>query len=233
MKNPKRTRVATGIYRDACGFLATASCRRLRRDHRFPPDTAIAFMESWRIRTRAELDEEHTVTVTRRRIRIAPGIYRDQYGLAATVKVGRVQREHRFPAEEALATIKAWQANVRAELFGLVADAALARTLPTEDWKRLKPSPDGWCYVYFVRAGDRIKIGRATDPCQRFRGLQTAHPEALSLVLSIPAHAALEGAIHDRFAHLKERGEWFRVEPDLVAFIEAVQAGANPITLLW
>jgi integrase len=58
MKNPKRTRVATGIYSDACGFLATVSCGGLRRDQRFPPDTSIAFMESWRIRIRAELDED-------------------------------------------------------------------------------------------------------------------------------------------------------------------------------
>ncbi len=58
MKNSKRTRVATGIYRDQCGFLATVSCGGLRRDQRFPPDTAVAFMESWRIRTRADLDED-------------------------------------------------------------------------------------------------------------------------------------------------------------------------------
>ena len=62
MKNPKRTRVATGIYADACGFLATVSCRGLRRDQRFPPDADVAFMESWRIRTRADLDDEHDET---------------------------------------------------------------------------------------------------------------------------------------------------------------------------
>jgi integrase len=58
MKNPTRTRVATGIYADACGFMATVSCRGLRRDQRFPRGTAIDFMESWRIRTRAELDDD-------------------------------------------------------------------------------------------------------------------------------------------------------------------------------
>jgi len=58
MKNPKRTRVATGIYQDQCGFLAAVTCRGLRRDQRFPPDTAIAFMQSWRTRTRADLDED-------------------------------------------------------------------------------------------------------------------------------------------------------------------------------
>jgi integrase len=54
--------------------------------------------------------------VTRRRVRIANGIYRDQYGLAATVKVGRVQREQRFPLDEPLDRLQAWQARTRADL---------------------------------------------------------------------------------------------------------------------
>jgi len=62
MKHPKRTRVATGIYADACGYLAAVSYRRRRRDQRFPPGTDVAFMESWRIRTRADLADAHDET---------------------------------------------------------------------------------------------------------------------------------------------------------------------------
>jgi len=50
------------------------------------------------------------------RTRIATGVYRDRYGVAATVKVGGVQREQRFPADERLDTIKAWQVRTRADL---------------------------------------------------------------------------------------------------------------------
>jgi len=53
---------------------------------------------------------------TRRRVRIAEGIYQDQYGRAATVKVGRVQREQRFPADEPIDRMQAWQVRTRAEL---------------------------------------------------------------------------------------------------------------------
>lgn len=60
MKDARRTRVATGIYSDACGFLATVTRRGLRKDLRFPPDTPIAFMERWQVRTRAELDDDAT-----------------------------------------------------------------------------------------------------------------------------------------------------------------------------
>jgi hypothetical protein len=53
----------------------------------------------------------------RRRVRIGEGIYRDQYGLAAIVKVGNVQRERRFPFDCPEDEMKAWQATVRAMLW--------------------------------------------------------------------------------------------------------------------
>ncbi len=54
----------------------------------------------------------------RTRTRIALGIYRDAYGLAATVKVGKIQRERRFPPDEDLERVKSWQIQKRAELDG-------------------------------------------------------------------------------------------------------------------
>lgn len=54
--------------------------------------------------------------IRRTRTRVASGIYRDQYGLAATVKVGRVQREQRFPDDEPLDRLQAWQVRTRADL---------------------------------------------------------------------------------------------------------------------
>lgn len=55
--------------------------------------------------------------MSRHRVRIAKGVYRDQHGLAATVKVGRVQRERRFPLDAPLDELKEWQATVRADLW--------------------------------------------------------------------------------------------------------------------
>lgn len=54
----------------------------------------------------------------KRRTRVAEGVYRDRYGLSGTVKVGRVQREHRFPADTPLDIIKSWRTQTRAELDG-------------------------------------------------------------------------------------------------------------------
>jgi integrase len=52
----------------------------------------------------------------RTRKRIGKGIYRDQWGLAATVKVRGQQREKRFAADASLKTIKAWQGETRVSL---------------------------------------------------------------------------------------------------------------------
>lgn len=62
----------------------------------------------------------------RKRIRVGKGIYRDEWGFAATVKVGTgteaQQREKRFPFDTPMKDMRAWQAAIRAELR-----AALAR----------------------------------------------------------------------------------------------------------
>ena len=45
---------------------------------------------------------------------VAIGYPRDQYGIAATVKVGREQREQRFPPDTAIKTMEAWRLRTHA-----------------------------------------------------------------------------------------------------------------------
>jgi integrase len=70
---------------------------------------------------------------TRKRARIAAGIYDDQWGRAVVVKVGKVQREHRFPPGTSLETCKAWQIRTRADLSDERQDAG---TLDTPEPER-------------------------------------------------------------------------------------------------
>jgi hypothetical protein len=44
------------------------------------------------------------------------GIYRDRFGLAATVKHGRIQREKRWPLGTPLDTLRRWRIQARADL---------------------------------------------------------------------------------------------------------------------
>lgn len=115
-------------------------------------------------------------------------------------------------------------------------DAAVARAngqLRSTVLKPLRRSPDGWCYVYIIRQGELVKIGRAVDVNKRLKTLQTGNGRGFQVLATIPAHAVIEAAIQSRFAHLREHGEWFRLDPDLSTFIERAQQGANPIALLW
>ena len=52
----------------------------------------------------------------KRRTRVAEGVYKDRYGLAATVKVHGVQREIRFPPGTSLKTIRARRDELKASL---------------------------------------------------------------------------------------------------------------------
>src|SRR5688500_18294193 len=52
----------------------------------------------------------------RQRTRIGKGVYRDAWGIAATVKAGGAQREKRYLPDTPLKTIKAWQDETRVAL---------------------------------------------------------------------------------------------------------------------
>jgi excisionase family DNA binding protein len=79
----------------------------------------------------------------------------------------------------------------------------------------------GACYVYFIRRGDFVKIGKAGNVEKRLRALQAANPEPLELLATVyddNGHA-LERELHRKFAALRTTGEWFRLESELAEFI--------------
>ena len=54
--------------------------------------------------------------MTRKRRSIARGVYRDRWGVSATVKVDGTQREKRFPSGTSLLDIRRWQGEMRVAL---------------------------------------------------------------------------------------------------------------------
>ena len=77
--------------------------------------------------------------------------------------------------------------------------------------------------VYFIRFNDRIKIGYSTNVDRRLAGLP--HHEVLAV---IPGTMEEERHCHAAFAHLRDVGEWFRIEQDLLDFIEGVKPPQVP-----
>jgi hypothetical protein len=78
--------------------------------------------------------------------------------------------------------------------------------------------------VYFIQGEltRLIKIGRTEGAAYRLGVLQTGSPDKLNIIGVIPHdHADIhEKVLHERFYHLRERGEWHRPGPDLMDYIE-------------
>lgn len=74
--------------------------------------------------------------------------------------------------------------------------------------------------IYFVRAGDFIKIGYSTRPLDRLKALQTSHPGKLELIGTRPGSREFETELHDHFIKLHVRGEWFQAKDPLLQYIE-------------
>lgn len=81
-------------------------------------------------------------------------------------------------------------------------------------------------FVYVVKCGDHYKIGSSTDPQQRLRALQTAQPEAVTLVHTIESarYKYIERDLHRRFAGKRARGEWFALSDDDLAYIRGLSS---------
>lgn len=139
-------------------------------------------------------------------------------------------RAKRFTLDTDLQVIREWR------------DSVFVKSITQPTWKRrhwpsglhLLTRDQGYCYIYFIRARNRIKIGRAVEPRRRFTSLQAGSSEKLIFLGAIPAHKTLEALLHDRFAAHRVHSEWFNASHELLNFIEqVVDYGKNPLLLLW
>lgn len=87
----------------------------------------------------------------------------------------------------------------------------------------------GW--IYFIERSEprEIKIGYASDPRKRRKGLQTASAGKLAIVGVLRGTKTTEGAIKQGFVAAKKEGEWFRDEPRLRKFMREF---AGPVEAL-
>jgi hypothetical protein len=76
--------------------------------------------------------------------------------------------------------------------------------------------------VYFISDGESVKIGWSGAPPIRMKRLQSEHQRPLTIIGKVPGTTDDERAAHKKFSHLRLDGEWFKPEPELMAFIERV-----------
>ncbi len=74
--------------------------------------------------------------------------------------------------------------------------------------------------IYFVRSpAGPIKIGTRIRLSQRLRQLASEHGPGLEVLEVADGSYEVERALHGRFAHLRQVGEWFEPGDDLLGFI--------------
>lgn len=78
-------------------------------------------------------------------------------------------------------------------------------------------------YIVKARASGFIKIGITSDLEKRLRSLESATGSHIELLLSFRGALYLEQICHRTFGELRERGEWFRNEGRLAAFIDEMR----------
>lgn len=76
-------------------------------------------------------------------------------------------------------------------------------------------------YAYAIQAGEGgpVKIGVTRDPVQRLKTLQTGNPETLRGLAAWRVLPGEERLIHDDFASVRIRGEWFHPTPELLEYV--------------
>lgn len=74
--------------------------------------------------------------------------------------------------------------------------------------------------IYFIEARGLVKIGRSNDPKRRLQMLSTGCPFVCTLIGVTEGAEKEEREIHQRFSHLREKGEWFRLTEEVKEFIQ-------------
>ena len=77
-------------------------------------------------------------------------------------------------------------------------------------------------YAIEAPASGLVKIGSSSDPAGRFKTIQAMSPEMLEMRIISPVDGReLEKSFHERFAHLRHHGEWFRKKQELTVALYA------------
>lgn len=113
------------------------------------------------------------------------------------------------------------------EEFATIRNRAAQLSLDLHTWMRGRrprgPQRERRGTIYFVRAGERIKIGFSQDVPRRLAQLQLFFPDVLEVVLELPGTILLERELHRRFGDLNIRQEWFEFAPPIAAFVDQEQ----------
>jgi hypothetical protein len=150
--------------------------------------------------------------------------------MQATVRVAGGVKTRTFPLGTDLDAIIQWREQAKKALRDAARSVIAERDFFGRNIPPLDSLPDlgdGQTWVYFIQAGQFVKIGHAIDPFVRMAEFQTAHPVDLRVVAALPCRNArgVEFTLHKAWGHLHARGEWFRLDFRLRNMIYDVRSG--------
>lgn len=87
------------------------------------------------------------------------------------------------------------------------------RRIASDDGARPDLRNDKAGYVYFLKVGDRLKIGFSINPYGRVATLSTGLARPMDTLLVVRGTVAEEKSLHRRFAAYRRKGEWFDAAP--------------------
>lgn len=82
---------------------------------------------------------------------------------------------------------------------------------------KAQPNYGGLGFVYFMVAGDFVKIGYSADPLARAAGVQTGSAQKITSIIAIRGTVADERKLHRTFKVYRVSGEWFRKTPPIIS----------------
>lgn len=74
-------------------------------------------------------------------------------------------------------------------------------------------------FIYFIKAGKFIKIGRSRSWRKRMVGISTSTPHKIEVLLVLRGEDDQEGATHRQFERFRVKGEWFKDHPEIRSYI--------------
>lgn len=95
------------------------------------------------------------------------------------------------------------------------------------------PEERGPCSVYVMASGGLMKVGVSSSVDDRRRALEAQRGVAVSVLATVEfptRRAALdaEGALHRRFASIRQKGEWFLSDPKIPSSLAALSGRHEP-----
>lgn len=101
-------------------------------------------------------------------------------------------------------------------------ESALRRFAPKYAKKRAKAEPvprKKEDTIYVIQCGGHLKIGYTQNLSQRLHALKTSNAQEIELIGSFSGTKSDEKKLHQQFAHLRAKGEWFHAESEVRSWI--------------